>query len=101
MEELNQQPRPVGTEDEPPRMRVRALLRHLADAMQRSRVAACLPALVEGAERDQAVRALHHGYNDRRRAVLVAAVKAVVDAGDTHAGVDPEMAAFALAGAVV
>jgi len=101
MEELNQQPRPLGPDDEPPRERVRTLLRHLAEAMRSSRVAACLPALVDGAERDPAVRALHHGYNDRRRAALVEALRAVVEAGDAHPGVDPETAAFALAGAVV
>jgi TetR/AcrR family transcriptional regulator, regulator of autoinduction and epiphytic fitness len=98
---LNRQPPAGPTTDESPRDRVITLLRHLSDAMRHSPVAACLPALIDGAERDAAVRRLHHRYNDRRRAVLVAAVGDAVEAGDAHDSVNPDLAATALAGAVI
>ncbi len=98
---LNRQPPAGPTTDKSPRDRVITLLRHLSDAMRHSPVAACLPALIDGAERDDDVRRLHHRYNNRRRAVLVTAVADAVAAGDTHATVDPDLAATALAGAVI
>lgn len=101
MESLNRQPQPDDPGLADPRQRVVAIVSHLTNAMRTSKVAACLPALVDGAERDEAVRALHHGYNDRRRAALVAAVADARSAGRVASHVDPEMAATALAGAVV
>jgi AcrR family transcriptional regulator len=98
---LNQQPPPRPDTAETPRQRIAALLQHLAEAMRTSPVAACLPALIDGAERDRTVRRLHHRYNDRRRAALVAAVAAAVTAGQTHPSVDPDLAATALAGAII
>lgn len=98
---LNQQPPPRPDTAESPRERIAALLHHLAEAMRTSPVAACLPALIDGAERDRAVRQLHHRYNDRRRAALVAALREAVTTGQTHTGVDPDLAATALAGAII
>lgn len=101
VDELNQQPPPRPATDETPRARVAALVHHLGTAMRGSPVAACLPALIDGAERDRTLRRLHHRYNDRRRAALVAAVAAAVEAGEARPDVDPELAAVALAGAVM
>jgi AcrR family transcriptional regulator len=101
METLNRQPPARAAEAESPRERVAAILQHLAGAMRGSLVAACLPALVDGAERDATIRDLHHGYNDRRRAALVAAVAAAREAGEVRRDVDPELAAQALAGAII
>ena len=98
---LNQQPPPLPAGDETPRERIATLVRHLSDAMRSSPVAACLPALIDGAERDRTVRRLHHHYNDRRRAALVTAIAAAVETGDVRSDVDPELAAVAIAGAVV
>ncbi len=98
---LNQQPPPLAAGDETPRERIVTLVRHLADAMRSSPVAACLPALIDGAERDPTLRQLHHHYNDRRRAALVTAIAVAVEAGDVRSDVDPELAAVAIAGAVV
>ena len=69
--------------------------------MRGSPVAACLPALIDGAQRDPTLRRLHHHYNNRRRAALVAAIAAAVETGDVRSDVDPELAAIALAGAVI
>lgn len=99
MEELNVQP-PARPEVESPRDRVVAVVSHLADAMRGSLASACLPALIDGAERDHRLRVLHHGYADRRRAALVAAVAACRDSGQVGRHIDPQLAAQALAGAV-
>ena len=98
---LNQQPTPRPAGEETPRARIATLVHHLSDAMRNSPVAACLPALVDGAERDLTLRRLHHHYNDRRRAALVAAIAAAVEAGDVRSDIDPELAAVAVAGAVI
>lgn len=101
VETLNEQPRPDGRPDESARDHVAALVRHLAEVMAESMVSACLPALIDGAERDEAVRSLHHAYNERRRASLVAAISAAIESGEVSHDVDPELAALALAGAIV
>ncbi len=98
---LNQQPPPRPADGETPRARIAALVHHLSDAMRSSPVAACLPALIDGAERDRTLRRLHHHYNDRRRAALVTAIAAAVDSGDARSDIDPGLAAVALAGAVM
>ena len=98
---LNQQPPPLPADGETPRERIAALVRHLSDAMRSSPVAACLPALIDGAERDRTLRRLHHDYNDRRRAALVTAIAAAVETGDVRSDIDPALAAVAIAGAVV
>jgi len=101
IEMLNQQPPPRSLGDEAPRERITILVHHLSDSMRDAPVAACLPALVDGAERDPTLRRLHHHYNDCRRVALVTAIAAAVEAGDVRPGIDPELAAVALAGAVV
>lgn len=98
---LNQQPPPLPADQETPRERIAALVRHLSEAMRSSPVSACLPALVDGAERDDELRRLHHRVNDQRRASLVDAVAAAVDFDAAGSHVDPELAATALAGAVI
>ena len=98
---LNQQPPPRPAGEETPRARIATLVNHLSDAMRNSPVAACLPALIDGAERDPTLRRLHHHYNDHRRSALVTAIAAAVEAGDVRSDIDPELAAVAVAGAVV
>ena len=98
---LNVQPEAGPADAESPRERISALLHHLSDAMRTSPVSACLPALIDGAERDGALRRLHHRYSDRRRAALVAAIAAAIEAGDLRDDIDPELAATALAGAII
>jgi AcrR family transcriptional regulator len=101
LEELNRQPPARERGPETSRERVEVLVRHLSEAMAGSKVADCLPGLIDGAERDQEVRRLHHGYNARRRAALVEAIADGKSSGEPGFDVDPELAALALAGAVV
>jgi TetR/AcrR family transcriptional regulator of autoinduction and epiphytic fitness len=83
------------------RARVEELMRHLVAGMRDSTLSRCLPALIEAAEHDPAVRALHHGFNQRRRQAVVDALTEGVESGELDPGVDPHLAALALAGAVV
>ena len=101
MEALNVQPT-ARPDDQPadPREQVVVLVTHLADAMRGSPMSDCLPALVDGAERDAGLRRLHHAYTTTRRATLVDAIERFRDAGGGRPGLDPDRAAEALAGAV-
>lgn len=101
LEELNRQPRSEpGTA--PPRERIRDLLTHLIRAWgPGTATGAVLPALVDAAERDPDMGRAVRSYSSARRAALEAAVADAVDAGEGHAGTDPEGTARALAGAVL
>jgi hypothetical protein len=90
-----------GRGAETPRERVESLLRHLSEAMASSKVADCLPGLVDGAARDPDIRRLHHRYNARRRAALIGAIAEGRSSGEPGFDVDPDLAAVALAGAVI
>ena len=89
---LHRQPPP--SEADTPRERVRQLLLHLVEVTNDPLHAAVNAALVDGGRRDPHLAELLHRGSDRRRAALVAAVAAAVP------GVDAELAAVALAGAV-
>lgn len=99
LETLNEQPAPDPTHANP-RERVEILLRHLADVLSDSPFASCVPALIEAAEHEATVRDFHHSYSARRRQTLVNSIAAGVESGDFPAGLDPELAALALAGAL-
>jgi AcrR family transcriptional regulator len=93
---LNVQPEePVDTPTQA-RDAVRNLLHHLDVGLNEGPVAACLPALIDGAERDPAIRRLHHEQNARRRARLAAAIGEA-----TGEPADADLLAHALAGAVM
>jgi TetR/AcrR family transcriptional regulator, regulator of autoinduction and epiphytic fitness len=97
---LNVQP---GREpdDRPPRERIVELVDHLVAAMRDPLRSAWAPALSDAAERDPVVRELHHRINAERRRTLVEAIRAAVETGAVVPPVDPELAALALAGAVI
>lgn len=94
------QPPDEGPEDSP-RDRVRMLVSHLVESMTDPALSPMVPALVEAAERDDRIAERFHDGNDGRRAALVAAVASAVAAGQARSDLDPELAALALAGAVV
>ncbi|MEV0332449.1 TetR-like C-terminal domain-containing protein [Nocardia sp. NPDC050717] len=75
--------------------------RTIPTAFTGSIVADCTPALIDAAERNAELRELFHRYNAERRATLVAAVRDGIATGDFPADTDPELAATALAGAVI
>lgn len=83
-----------------PREKLERSLRHVADVAADSPFSACLPALIEGAERDRAVRRFHHRFQAEARKPTIALIADGVASGDFPSRIDPEIAAFALLGAI-
>jgi TetR/AcrR family transcriptional regulator, regulator of autoinduction and epiphytic fitness len=83
-----------------PREKLERVLRHVADVVAESPFSACLPALIEGAERDRALRRFHHHFQAEARKPTIALIADGVATGDFPARLDPELAAFALLGAI-
>jgi AcrR family transcriptional regulator len=79
---------------------VALLIHHVAEVVVDSTFSRCIPALIEGAERDARVREFHHGYSAERRQALVDLIGRGIEAGEVKRGVDPELATTALLGAV-
>lgn len=102
LQSLNRQPPPAdGPADETPRQRIHRLLRHLATVFQGSLISACLPALIEGAERHDEVATFLHRFSAERRRALVDAIARAVATGEVSDHVDPDLAATALSGAIM
>jgi AcrR family transcriptional regulator len=99
LEELNRQP-VVDTGSGPARAQIERLLEHLASALSDSLISACIPALVEAAERHAEIADFLHGYSDRRRSVLVEVIRRGVEAMELPGHLDPELAALALSGPI-
>lgn len=89
-----------SVETGPARDRVTRLVRHVAEVVIDSTFSRCIPALIEGAERDRRLREFHHRYSATRRQNLVDLITEGVADGEFAAGTDPELAATALLGAV-
>ena len=86
--------------DLPVRESVALLLRHVAELLVDSTFSRCIPALIEGAERDERVRAFHHGYSAERRQALIDLIARGIQQRELSTGVDPELATTALLGAI-
>ncbi len=84
----------------PVRKAVALLIRHVAEVVVDSTFSLCIPALIEGAERDERMREFHHRYSAERRQALVALIARGVREGEVRDAVDPELATTALLGAV-
>lgn len=76
------------------------LLGHVAEVVVDSVFSSCIPALIEGAERDPRLREFRHRYSTLRRQSLVALIARGVAEGEFRAAVDPELAAQALLGPI-
>src|SRR5476649_453139 len=82
------------------RERVERLVRHVAEVVVDSTFTVCIPALIEGAERDARVREFHHRYSAERRQALIDVIAEGVAAGEFAADIDPELATLALLGPI-
>src|SRR5271154_5025050 len=71
-----------GINGAPPRERVERLIRHVAEIVVDSTFSRCIPALIEGAERDPRVREFHHRYSAERRQALIDVIAEGVASGD-------------------
>jgi TetR/AcrR family transcriptional regulator of autoinduction and epiphytic fitness len=90
-----------STEELSPRERVHSLVRHVAEVFVDSTFSVCIPALIEGAERDDRLRQFHHKYSAERRQGLIDVIAEGVASGDLSADLDPELAALALLGPII
>lgn len=101
-ESLNVQPPIAATAEAPASAweRVERLLTHLAEVMQDSEFSACVPALIEAAERDRGVRKFQHRYSERRMSRLIAVIEEGIASGELAREIDPTLAALALAGPI-
>jgi TetR/AcrR family transcriptional regulator, regulator of autoinduction and epiphytic fitness len=79
---------------------VAVLLWHVAQVVVDSTFSRCIPALIEGAERDPRVREFHHRYSAERRQALIDLIARGVRDGELAADVDPELSSAALLGAI-
>jgi TetR/AcrR family transcriptional regulator, regulator of autoinduction and epiphytic fitness len=76
------------------------LLGHVAEVVVDSTFSRCIPALIEGAERDPRVREFHHRYSAERRGTLIDLIARGIREGDFRADVDAELATSALLGTI-
>jgi AcrR family transcriptional regulator len=83
------------------RERVVSVLEQVAGLVEQSTYSACMPALIDAAERDPQVRAFHCRFSAERRAVLVGVLRDACDVGELPRDADPELLADALVGAIV
>lgn len=83
-----------------PREKLERILRHVADVVANSPFGVCLPALIDAAERDAALRRYHHRFQAEARKPTVALIAAGIASGDFPPRLDPELATEALLGAI-
>ena len=71
-----------------------------AEVVVGSTFSACIPALIDAAERDRDLRRFHHRFQKEARRPLVGLIADGVAHGDFRADTDPELAALALLGVI-
>lgn len=90
-------PPPAGTVRE----RVVALLSQVAGNLADSAWSRCLPAMVDAAERDPGMLALHRRLSQERLAVLVGVLAEGVETGEVPPGADVQLLAEMLVGPII
>jgi TetR/AcrR family transcriptional regulator of autoinduction and epiphytic fitness len=83
------------------RDRVVSILQQVAGLVEESTYSACMPALIDAAERDPQVRDFHCRFSSERRAVLVGVLRDAIATGELPRHADPELLGDALVGAIV
>jgi AcrR family transcriptional regulator len=83
------------------RERIIVFLEQVARLVEESTYSACMPALIDAAERDPEVRAFHCQFSGERRADLVGVLRDAVASGELPKDADPEILADALVGPIV
>jgi TetR/AcrR family transcriptional regulator of autoinduction and epiphytic fitness len=90
-----------STESGSPRERIESLVRHVAEVFVDSTFSVCIPALIEGAQRDARLRSFQNTYSADRRQSLIDVIAEGVATGDVPTHLDPELAALALLGPII
>ncbi|MCW5774022.1 MAG: TetR/AcrR family transcriptional regulator, partial [Rhodospirillaceae bacterium] len=82
------------------RDRLERIMVHVAEIARHSTYSACIPALIEAAERDPSLRRFHHRFQRAARTPTIAVIRDGVASGEFPRHVQPELAAMALLGAI-
>ena len=82
------------------REKLRRIVRHVAEVVGESVFSACIPALIDAAERDARLRKFHHRFQFEARRPLVAVIADGIAAGEFAKHVVPDAAASAVLGAI-
>lgn len=80
--------------------RLTGFLQQVAGLAAESLYSACMPALIEAAERDEQVREFHCAFTEGGRAILVDFLKSGIASGDLPADANPELLTDALFGPI-
>jgi TetR/AcrR family transcriptional regulator, regulator of autoinduction and epiphytic fitness len=83
------------------RERVVSVLEQVAGLVEQSTYSACMPALIDAAERDPQIRDFHCRFSAERLGELVEVLDAAIADGALPPDTDPELLADALVGAIV
>jgi TetR/AcrR family transcriptional regulator, regulator of autoinduction and epiphytic fitness len=83
------------------RERVIGFLGQMATLVEQSTYSACMPALIEAAERDPQVRAFHCEFSNEKLAVLVDVLKEAIASGELPKATNAQLLADALTGPIV
>jgi TetR/AcrR family transcriptional regulator, regulator of autoinduction and epiphytic fitness len=86
--------------DRPVRESLAVLVGHVAEVVVDSTFSRCIPALIDGAERDERVREFHHRYSAERRQALSDLIARGVELGEIRSDIDPELATTVLLGVI-
>src|SRR3954451_4886156 len=76
--------------------RIVGMLRGVADLLAGSRFAACVPAVISAAQRDEGLREFHHNSSAERRKFMVAMLDVARDAGHLDVAIDTNLLAESL-----
>jgi AcrR family transcriptional regulator len=82
------------------REKLTRILAHVAEVLASSPFGTCLPAMIDAAERDPALRDFHYRFQSEARKPTVALIAAGIASGDFPADRDPELVTQALLGAI-
>ncbi|HLG71854.1 MAG TPA: TetR/AcrR family transcriptional regulator [Chloroflexota bacterium] len=82
------------------RERITRILRHVTEVAGDSPFSACMPAMIDAAERDARLRRFHHDFQAAARQPLVELLAEGVEGGEFPAYLDPQLAGSALLGAI-
>jgi TetR/AcrR family transcriptional regulator of autoinduction and epiphytic fitness len=83
------------------RDKVAGMLEQVAIVVKESTYSACMPALIEAAERDPQVREFHCRFSAERRDVMVGLLREGIQGGELPSDTDPEILADALVGPIL
>jgi TetR/AcrR family transcriptional regulator of autoinduction and epiphytic fitness len=81
--------------------RLTAFLEQMAALVEESIYSACMPALIDAAERDPQVRDFHIRFSTERREMVIDLIRDGVKRGELPKTADPELLADALVGPIL